>query len=271
MNIALNCSALNNSAFIDSLHSEWLKQRRSLASWMVLVGAFFTPAIIIVARLLQHESLQKLYAATDFWPALWRSAWESAAIFLLPMGAILATSLIVQIEYRNNAWKQVHALPLSLATIYFSKLAIVILMLVQFLVLFNLGIWLSAAVPAWMLPGVAMPAAPIPFADFLYDDLRFFVACLPIVALQYLLSLRFRNFMVPVGVGFMLWVGSLAALSSRWSALSPYAYTMLEYLKNEPSGKLPPPIFDIYGLAIGYGMLFIAVGYALFALRRQKG
>jgi lantibiotic transport system permease protein len=260
-----------NITFIDSLHSEWLKQRKSLAAWMVLVGAFFTPAIIIVARLLQHEALPKLYAATDFWPVLWRSAWESAAIFFLPMGAVLATSLIVQIEYRNNAWKQLHALPLGLATIYFSKLAIVVLMLVQFLVLFNLGIWLSAAVPAWLLPGVAMPAAPIPFASFLLADLRFFIGCLPIVALQYLLSLRFRNFMMPVGIGFMLWVGSLAALSSRWGVLSPYAYTMLEYLKDEPNGKLPAPMFDIHGLAMGYSVLFVALGYALFALRRQKG
>ena len=265
-----------NIAFLDrtfaySLHSEWLKQRRSLAAWMVLVGAFFTPAIIIVARLVQHEALPELYAAADFWPVLWRSAWESAAIFFLPMGAVLATSLIVQIEYRNNAWKQVHALPLGLATIYFSKLAIIVMMLVQFLALFNLGIWLSAALPAWLLADVAMPAAPIPFAKFLYDDLRFFLACLPIVALQYLLSLRFANFMVPVGIGFMLWVGSLAALSSRWGVLSPYAYTMLEYLGNEPQGKLPTPMFDIHWLAMGYGTAFIAIGYALFALRRQKG
>lgn len=260
-----------NIAFIDSLHSEWLKQRRSLASWMVLVGAFFTPAIIVIARLMQHEALPKLYAAAGFWPVLWRSAWESSAIFFLPMGAVLATSLIVQIEYRNNAWKQVHALPLGLATIYFSKLAIIVMMLAQFLALFNLGIWLSAALPAWLLADVTMPAAPIPFAEFLYDDLRFFLTCLPIVALQYLLSLRFGNFMVSVGIGFMLWVGSLAALSSRWGVLSPYAYTMLEYLRNEPQNKLPPPMFDIHGLAMGYSAMFVAMGYALFALRRQKG
>lgn len=263
--------ALPDRTFAHSLHSEWLKQRRSLASWMVLVGAFFTPAIIVVARLLQHEALPQLHAAADFWPVLWRSAWESAAIFFLPMGAVLATSLIVQIEYRNNAWKQVHALPLGLATIYFSKLAIIVMMLVQFLALFNLGIWFSAALPAWLLPDVAMPTATIPFAQFLHDDLRFFVACLPIVALQYLLSLRFGNFMVPVGVGFMLWVGSLAALSSRWGALSPYAYTMLEYLRNEPQAKLPPSTFDLHWLAMGYSAMFVALGYALFALRRQKG
>lgn len=263
--------ALLDRSFAYRLHSEWLKQRRSLAAWTVLIGAFFTPSIIVIARLLQREALPKLYASADFWPVLWRSAWESAAIFFLPMGAVLATSLIVQIEYRNDTSKQLHALPLGLATIYFSKLAIIVLMLVQFLALFNLGIWLSAALLACLLPDVAMPAAPMPFADFLYDDLRFFLACLPIVALQYLLSLRLGDFMVPVGIGFMLWVGSLAALSSRWGALSPYAYTLLEYLKDEPSGKLPPPMFNTHWLAVGCSAMLIAMGYALFALRRQKG
>ncbi len=196
---------------------------------------------------------------------------RSAGLLSIAMGAVLATSLIVQIEYRNNAWKQVHALPLGLATLYFSKLTIVVLMLVQFIVPFNLGIWLSAALPAWLLPGVTMPAASIPFALFLYDDLRFLAACLPIVALQYLLSLRFANFMVPVGIGFMLWVGSLAALSSRWGVLSSYAYTMLEYLGGQPQTKLPPPMLAVPWLAIGYAAVFIATGYVLFASRRQKG
>ena len=39
-------------AFTDSLGSEWLKTRRSLASQLVIVGAFFTPVIVIGARLL---------------------------------------------------------------------------------------------------------------------------------------------------------------------------------------------------------------------------
>ena len=257
--------------FIDALHSEWLKQRRSLAAWMVICGAFFTPTIILVLRLYQSESLPALYARTDFWTRLWHSAWESAAIFLLPMGAILATSLIVQIEYRNNGWKQVRTLPLGTATIFFSKLAIVLSMLAQFLVLFMIGIWLTAAIPAWVVPGLSMPSAPLPVAEFVQDTAAYFVGCLPIVALQYALSLHLRNFVAPLGIGFLLWVGSLAALSSRWGVFSPYAYTMMEYLEHQPDSRLPAPMFDIHGLAMGYAAIFIAVGFALFAFRKHKG
>jgi lantibiotic transport system permease protein len=257
--------------FIDALHGEWLKQRGSLAAWMVVCGAFFTPAIILVLRLFQFESLSVLYARPDFWTQLWHSAWESAAIFFLPMGTVLATSLIVQIEYRNNGWKQVRTLPLGTATIFFSKLAIVLSMLAQFLALFLLGIWLAAAIPAWIVPGLSMPDAPLPAGAFLRDLAAYFVGCLPIVALQYALSLQVRNFIAPLGVEFLLWVGSIAALSSRWGVLSPYAYTMLEYLRHQPDGKLPPPMFDPRMLAAGYALLFTAAGFALFATRRQKG
>ena len=92
---------------IYSFQSEWLKQRRSLGSWLVVVGALFTPVIVIVSRLIHHDKLPEVYAASNFWTSLWKNSWESMAVFFLPMAAILMTSLITQIEYRNNAWKQV--------------------------------------------------------------------------------------------------------------------------------------------------------------------
>ncbi|MDI1480094.1 ABC transporter permease [Polyangium sp. y55x31] len=258
--------------FFHSLHSEWLKQRRSLASWMVIVGAFFTPAIIIVARLIHREGLPSLYASDGFWQLLWRNSWESAAIFFLPIGGTLATTLITQIEYKNNAWKLLHTLPLSVATIYFSKLAIILLMLVQFFLLFNVGIYLSAVIPHLLVPGVPYPMGPIPHARFIGENLLFFLDCLPIVALQYAISLRFRNFLIPVGIGFMLWVGTLAALSWQWSFLIPYSYTMIEYLKEGARGKVAAPAVDIHAMAIGYFLLFTTAGYYwLFATRKEKG
>ncbi|MEO8116768.1 MAG: hypothetical protein ABI653_03910 [Bacteroidota bacterium] len=88
-----------NNNFIHCLQSEWLKKKRSLASWIVVIGGFFTPAIIIIARLVQHNELIPIYTDAHFWELLWKNSWESMAIFLLPLGVILSTSLITQIEY----------------------------------------------------------------------------------------------------------------------------------------------------------------------------
>ena len=67
-----------NAAFVDALQGEWLKQRRSLATWMVLAGACFTPAIILVVRLVRHAGVPALHAAAGFWAKLWSSAGEWA-------------------------------------------------------------------------------------------------------------------------------------------------------------------------------------------------
>ena len=260
-----------NLAFVHSFQSEWLKKRRSLASWLVVVGGLFTPVIVIAARLVRHDKLPAIYAAAGFWNSLWKSSWESMAIFFLPMGAILATSLMTQIEFKNNAWKQVHALPLSLATVYFSKLAVILVMMAQFLVIFDLGIYLSAIVPYWLIGGVPYPGAPIPYPYFLSESAWFFCDCLPIVALQYLISLRFKNFLVPIGTGFVLWVGALSALPWKFGFLVPYSYCMIHYLEGQPAAKVAVPAVNIHAMAIGYFLVFTLVGYGLFATKTEKG
>ncbi|MEO6129980.1 MAG: ABC transporter permease [Ferruginibacter sp.] len=256
-------------SFIYSFESEWLKKKRSLGSWLVIVGAFFTPVIIIIARLIRHTTLEGIYEKDNFWRSLWHSSWESMAIFLLPMGVIMATSLITQLEYKNNTWKQLHTLPLSYTTIFFSKLLVIVVMVLQFFILFNIGIYLSAVIPYMLVSGVHYPAANIPFAEILKEDLLFFIDCLPIIALQYLISLQFKNFLLPIGIGFGLWMGSISALSWKFGYLIPYTYSMLNFLKD--GNKAATPGINIHYLAIGYFIIFTIVSYWLYVRKNEKG
>src|SRR5215213_4346627 len=154
-----------SATFINSFQSEWLKTKRSLAFWMVMIGGFFTPLIIIIARLVNHAKLPALYSSESFWNMLWKNSWESMAIFFLPLGAILSTSLIAQIEYKNNTWKQLHTLPLSYTTIFFAKFAVILVLMLQFFVLFNIGIYLAAILPYLLVSGTPYPAQPLPWTD----------------------------------------------------------------------------------------------------------
>lgn len=254
-------------ALIRSFESEWLKRRRSLASWLVVCGAFFTPAIVTVAKLVRHRGLAEAGASPKYWEGLWKSSWESMAIFLLPIGVILATSLITQLEYKNNAWKLLHTTPQSLATIFIAKLAVILVMVVQFLFLFNVGIYVSGVLPG-LIFGVPYPAEPIPFARFLAEDARYLLACLPIVALQYLISLRARNFLVPVGCGMALWILSVAVLSWQYGGLIPYTYCSFNYLADQVRFRQTLPLD---GLAAGYAGVFTVAAYVLYAGQREKG
>lgn len=257
--------------FIHSFQSELLKTKRSLAMWIVIIGGFFTPLIVTVARLVQYKTLPAIYSSDDFWKLLWKNSWESMAIFLLPLGVILTTSLITQLEFKNNTWKQLHTLPLSLTTIFFSKLAVVIVMMLTFFVLFNIGIYLSALVPYLIISGVAYPKAPIPYASFLVQDLYYFIDCLPIIALQYLISLKYKNFLVPIGTGFIFWVGALASLSWKYGYIIPYTYCMFTYLKGGVVNKAVIPTINIHLLACAYFVGFTIASYILYVSKKEKG
>src|SRR5258708_22971652 len=92
---------------------------------------------------------------------------------------------------------------MSSATIFLSKFAVIVLMMAQFFILFNIGIYLSALVPYLLIGGLPYPSAPLPLRFFFGKNILYFVDCLPMVAAQYLLSLSFKNFVVPIGIGFL--------------------------------------------------------------------
>jgi hypothetical protein len=254
-------------SFFYCFQSEWLKKRGSLSAWLVIIGAFFTPAIVTVVKLVRHRSLYAESISPNFWESLWSSSWESIAIFLLPLGVILAVSLLVQIEFKNNTWKQLHTVPQSLTNIFLAKLAVITVMIVQFLLLFNLGVYLSGVLPC-LLTGVPYPKEPIPYLHFLKDDLHYFADCLPILGLEYLISLQSANFMVPIGSGIVLWIFSLSLLNWSYAYLFPYAYCGLNYLKN--LGRYTQPV-NFHVLAVGYFVVFTITSYVLYVNKKHKG
>ena len=256
--------------FINSFQSEWLKKKRSLASWLVIVGAFFTPTIILLVRLKNYQALPKIYTTEDFWTKLWFTTWESMMILLLPMGIILAAALIAQIEYKNNAWKQLHTTPQAYATIFFAKLSVILVMMAELFVLFNLGMYLSAIIPSLIFGSVPFPTAPFPIKEFLFGNINFFIECLPILALQYLISLQFKNFLVPIGAGFVIWALGIGMTSWEYSYIFPFNQGVIDFLKS--SGNLKREIsVNLQLLAISYFVIFTTAGYVLYVTKKEKG
>ena len=89
------------------------------------------------------------------------------AIFLCPLGVVLSTSLITQIEYKNNSWKQLHTVPLNFSNNLLYKTPGDHCNAAPVFISFNIGIYLSAVIP-WLLgSGVAHPAATFPYKYFL--------------------------------------------------------------------------------------------------------
>ena len=252
--------------YLYSLQSEWLKKKRSAASWLTIGGALLVPAIILFVRLHEPEGLAVANQSPHLWESLYNRSWQFMAFFLLPMGVVLATSLITQLEFRSNAWKQVCTTPQSLTTIFLAKLSVIVVMLLLFFGLFNIGIWLEGVIPCVHV-GVAYPAEPFPFTAFLRGNGKFFLYCLPIVTLQYLISLFFKNFMVPLGAGLGLYVASMIAVHWKYGYTVPYTYAILTLMgKGNPGSSV-----NIQAWAAGYAIIFLGLGYILYITKKEKG
>lgn len=249
------------NAFVDSFASEWLKKKRTASSFLIVVGSLLIPAIIIIARSDSADGLAAANRGPHVWELLFNRNWQIMASFLLPMGIVLVTSLITQLEFRNNTWKQLCTTPQSDTLIFFAKLAVILVMLLEFFVLFNFGIWLSGVVPSFFFRAVPGPMESLPLGRLLAADSRFLLDCLPIVALQYLLSLRFRNFLIPLGVGLGLYVASMVAVHWRYGYTIPYTYCA----------------YDLYAKpgthywAAGYAAGFMVLAYIIYITRNEKG
>jgi hypothetical protein len=188
-------------------------------------------------------------------------------LFLLPMGVILATSLVTQLEFKNNTWKQLHVSPQPLSRIFWMKLAVIMVMLLQFFILFNIGIYLAGIIPGLFISGVHYPAQPFPLQAFLKGNSYFFLDCLPIVALQYLVSLQFRNFLVPLGLGIGLYVASMMATIWKYGYIVPYAYCALNFTRNKTGTGAYK---DFHWWALAYFGLFTILGYILYITKKDK-
>lgn len=190
------------------------------------------------------------------------------AILLLPVGIVLAVSLITQLEFKNNTWKQLHTTPVSFTSIYFSKLAVLIVMLLQLVFLFNIGIYISAIVPSFLNSSIPFPSYKIPFEFLFAENGRFILVCLPLLTLQYLLCLQFKNFLIPVGTGLAMVIGGLIVISWKYIYLFPTSYPTLYYVK-VTANKFPGHNLLLWSTSYFIG--FTVLGYILYLFKKEKG
>lgn len=259
-----------NAGLARSVWSEWLKRKRSLTTWLVAGSAAFVPSIILLSRFRHVETLPRVYQQDRFWDTLWVQSWEAMALMILPLAIMLMVSLITQIEYRNNTWKQLHASPQPLVTIFVAKLVVIAVLLGAMVGGFIGAVYLAGVLPAVVFSHVDLPGRAFPLTRFVSRAAVLLVDSLPIVGLQYLLAMRLQSFLTPLGIGMALWILSIGTLSWKYNFLIPYSLAGLDYLKVEYQRPVLLP-FSPSVIAMTFFLVFTSVGCALYVSRQDKG
>jgi lantibiotic transport system permease protein len=259
--------------FIISTKAEIIKTRHSASFWLSLTGSIIIPLIFFLIYTLRPDSnYEKLQVKP--WEMHLLQGWQAFSAFLLPMFVILICSLIPQIEYKNNTWKQVFASPQSIGNIFFSKYVAIAIMILFLFLMFNIFMILAGVIPNLVYSKYAFLENSIDWSALLKLNFKTFVALLGIVSIQYWLGLRFRNFIVPIGIGLGLLVAAM--ILSPWEHIDkvPYAFPFLTFYSSTSSAKteLTGPFLQNHELnSIGYFIFFTILAFLDMRYRKERG
>lgn len=253
------------ASFVINTKAEILKCRKTAAYWLTLIAGVFIPlvsGIMMVAR--QDHFIKRL--GDDPWRNLMNMNWQPAAAFFLPMYVILVTSLVVQVEFRNNAWKQVYATPRSYADIYFSKFVVVHLLVLASLIAFNITMVLTGVIANTVNGGYKFFATPVPVKEMLTVTAKMYASVLGMTAIQYWISMRLKNYIAPLGIGLALLVTALIIMTWEKIVYYPYAYTALTYFRELNKGDLTHLNYSYIWFVV-----IVVLGFLDTVKRKERG
>lgn len=189
-----------------SFVSDLIKIRRKMIWFLIFLGPFGVIALEAVNYGLRYEYLTRIYKA-DLWGGLIGQS-QFLAIPALMLGLTIITSMIAGIEHQTNAWKQLLALPISKFRVFTGKflLATILLFVSSTFLLVGiiiLGICLKFGFEFPVLSLLKMAYIP-------------FFAAMPFIAFQIWLSITMKNQAIPLTVGIVSTIISLAFGVPKW-------------------------------------------------------
>lgn len=266
----MNCMQFLHMSFFISAKVEVLKTKRSTAFWIALIGAAFIPFVYFLLFLGDPEETIKDMGSQP-WTVYLQRGWQIFCVFVLPINIMLLSTLITQIEFRNNTWKQVFTTPQSIANIFFSKYVIIHLMILFCILVFNLLLFSVGILANLMNPDFPFLDHKIDWALFLKMNFKIYIAVLGMIAIQYWLALRFKSFIASIGIGLLLGIGSIIAFASGWAHIYkyPYSFAVLSLDSTYTPGR---PFLENHELnSIGYFIFFTVLGFLDMKTRKAKG
>lgn len=247
--------------FTKSIKSEVLKLKNTFAFWLAVISGLFIPTIYFIYYFLKYKYLIPIPGFNP-WEKFMVDQIMGAASLLIPLFIILITSLIIQVEHKSSSMKYLFSLPIPKWSIYFGKLAVSVGLILFTYLLFFFAMLVAGAV-------VGLIHRELNFLDYSPDYqkplkllFRSFIAVLGIVAIQFWLSFRIKNFIIPLGIGMILVITGLTIYQAKESLYFPYAYNMLSLFSlssEETSITLWFPKVSV--LSVGYFMVFSILGF----------
>ena len=141
-------------------------------------------------------------------------------IMILNMfGIVVAACMIYNMEFKGNAIKKIYMLPTSVSGMYFCKFLILTVLLLIAIAIQNLAL---AQIGMADLPqGTFEMNTLVAFAAYS------FITSMPVLSFMLLISSRFENMWVPLGVGVAGFLSGMALATSKSGLLMAHPFVVM--------------------------------------------
>ncbi len=154
-----------------------------------------------------------------------------------------------------------------MSSVFAAKFLNIHLLILVFLIANHLFMFVSAVAVHFIDASLNLLYQPLNVYSLLVNSVNTYVAILAICAVQFWIGLRFKNFIVPIAIGFSLWfIGAMMVLEfhSSYANYFPYSFHIFSiFLKYKP--QLPAVQLG----SVGYAALFLLIGFIDFKRRRM--
>jgi putative ABC transport system permease protein len=246
--------------FAASIRSEILKTKGTAAAYLVLVSAFIVPFVTFINFV--DPSVEPY--SLDAWMEYYMNGHEIMNFMFIELFIILASTLLMQTEYKNNAWKQVIASPQSFGAIYFSKFIVLQGLIVLTLIFYNVFMIVFAIV-LHSIQDQDYLSYLSRWPEIFALIARTWVSTIGISAFCYWMAVRFKNFIAPTAIGFCLYmIGPVMLFEYAKTFTTKYFFALPIVLLLE---KYNDQALSTQGLSFFYGLVFLIGGFLDFLLR----
>ncbi|MBO2945885.1 ABC transporter permease [Paenibacillus sp. F411] len=228
--------------YFRALSSEWLKLSSSRI-WLHLLLSPLLALLISIGNGAPESDMP--------WHVLAGTMTSVHALLFLPILTGIFGAMICRYEHASGGWKQLLVTPVSRTALYCAKLTVVAILIGGVQLLF-----LAAVFSAGWYYGVH---APLPWDMLSTSLLGGWAACLPLAALQLLLSTIWSSFAAPLALNVVFTIPNmLVANSVQYAPYYPWAQPLLAMV---PSGETG---FGAFVVPLQTWMLMVMGGFILF-------
>ncbi|WP_224996161.1 ABC transporter permease [Cesiribacter sp. SM1] len=250
-----------------SLRSELLKNKGTASFYLCVLTAACIPLLLLLEQYSGENATKELIA--DPWAHHFDEGSKGLNLMFLPMYIVLICTLLPQVEYRNNTWKQVLTSPQSLGNIVIAKFLTVQVFILLFLIAYMLFMVSMAVAYNFINPALNFLENSIEWSQLLLLTFKTYLSVLAISAVQFWIGLRSKSFIVPVAIGLCLVLAAgLLIFKFRWehAEIYPFTYPILVLLKSYKS-DVPMLLLSSAGCA----MIFLGLAFMDLRARNIRG